>query len=68
MSGETQFSLLINSDLKEKFDCMVNEVGTIISDVTKKGIVEFLIQEWINDKQLRDEFIKKYKEDKKKNE
>lgn len=66
VNNESQFSLWVDSALKEKFDFMVNEVGTVISDVTKKGIVEFLLQKWVADKQLRDEFIKKYKEDRKK--
>jgi hypothetical protein len=66
MNSESQFSLWVNSELKEKFDLMVNEVGTVISDVTKKGIVEYLLQEWNTNKSLREAFIKKYKEDKRK--
>lgn len=61
MRNETQLSIWIDSDLKKKFDSLVNEVKVTLIEATKKEIVNFLINKWNNDKQLREEFMEDFR-------
>jgi len=62
MNNDSQFSLWVDNSIKGKFDSAFFELKIKENDISKRSVVEFLLQKWSEDKQIRDEFVKKIKE------